>query len=349
MNRHSSFSFRLWNGLGTTLLNGFAWLVVAAYLFPILYMVATSLKTGDQFLDANAPLLPAQRVTYEYEGKAYALYYVPAEQGLQEWALVVRRRAYSEFIDPAHPEQGLIRWDGYWGSLKAVYRFEYTLDAFEEIWDDGEFLWPVARTLVIAALGGTGALVSSILVAYGFARYPVPAGRWLFILLIASIMLPEKVTLIPTYFMYARVLKWIGTWLPLIVPHFFGNAIMIFLLRQNFKSISKDIEEAAILDGAGPLRLLISIILPQATPTVITVALLQFFYFWNETRQAALYLSIARDLSPVSFWLQTYSSFFPGFHLLQASALMVMIVPILVVLLTQRIFMQGVVVTDSEK
>jgi len=124
---------------------------------------------------------------------------------------------------------------------------------------------------------------------------------------------------------------------------------MIFLLRQNFKSISKDVEEAAILDGAGPLRLLISIILPQATPTVITVALLQFFYFWNETRQAALYLSIARDLSPVSFWLQTYSSFFPGFHLLQASALMVMIVPILVVLLTQRIFMQGVVVTDSEK
>lgn len=348
---HSTPQFRLWDGLGTVLLNALAWLVVILYLFPIAYMVVTAVKTPDQFTDANAPLWPAKQVTFAYgdDGKTYGVYQVPIDGQIRQLALVERRRTFSNFVDPQNPGGGLIRWEGYWGKLEPVYRFDYTLEAFAGIWNDGAFLKPVVNTLLITVVAGSGVLVSSILVAYGFARYPVPGGRWLFIMLLASIMLPDKVTVIPTYFMYVKVLNWIGTWLPLIVPHFFGNAIMIFLLRQNFKSIPKEMEEAAILDGAGPLRLLISIILPQATPTVLTVALLQFFFFWNETRTAALYVSVNREISPVSFWLQTYSNFFPTFNQLQASALMVMIVPVVVLLLTQRVFMQGVVVTDSEK
>lgn len=340
---------RYWDRLGTVLVNVLTWLLIATFLFPMLYMVTTALKEQSQFQSSYPPPWPAQQIKYTYQGKSYSVMYVPTDEGVQQWALVTRRRAYSEFVDPAHPEQGLIRWEGFWGRLKPVYVFRITLDNFVYLWNDGAFLQAVGNTLVIVFFGGLGALVSSILVAYGFARFPVPAGRALFVLLIASIMLPDKVTLIPTYFMYSRVLDWNGTMLPLIVPHFFGNAIMIFLLRQNFKSIPKEVEEAAILDGAGPLRLLASILIPQALPTIITVALLQFFYFWNETRNSALYLSTAPDRFPVSFWLQNYGGLVPAPNLLQASALMVMVVPVVVLFLAQRIFMQGVRVTGSEK
>jgi multiple sugar transport system permease protein len=312
-------------------------------------MFTTSIKEDAQLLSGTAPLYPARTVKYTHEGKTVLVYAVPTEDGVHEWALVTKGLKASQFIDPADPERGLIDWTGSWRTLKPVWTAHFSLQNFVNLWLQADFLKLIGNTLVILAIGGVGSVVASVLVAYGFARFPVPGGRWLFILLVASIMLPEKVTLIPTYIMYVNVLDWSGTLLPLIVPHLFGNAVMIFLLRQNFKSIPKEIEEAAVLDGAGPLRLLVSIMLPQAVPTLVTVALLQFFYFWNETRSASLYLGTAPHLYPAAFWLRRYGGFFPSTNLLQASALMVMIVPAVVLFLTQRLFMQGVVITGAEK
>jgi multiple sugar transport system permease protein len=341
--------FYAWDGLGTVLANALLWAILAAYLLPMVFMFVTSIKDEAQLLSGVAPLWPATTVKYEYEGKAVLVYRVPFDDGVRELALVVKGRRASQFIDPAHPEQGLIDWDGSWRTLVPVYRPRLSLENFVELWNQADFLKLAGNTFVILATAGVGSVVASVLVAYGFARFPVPGGRWLFILLIASILLPEKVTLIPTYIMFVTVLHWSGTWLPLIVPHLFGSAVMIFLLRQNFKSIPKEVEEAAVLDGAGPLRILVSIMLPQAVPTLVTVCLLQFFYFWNETRTAALYLGTAPHLYPVAFWLRQYGGFFPNPNLLQASALMVMIVPAVVLFLSQRLFMQGVVITGAEK
>ena len=186
------------------------------------------------------------------------------------------------------------------------------------------------------------------MVAYGFARFPLPGGDALFYLMIATILIPEKVTLIPTYFMFVRVLGWDGSWLPIVLPFFFGNAIYIFLLRQNFKSIPKDLDEAAMLDGAGPIRTLFSVVLPQSWPVVITVSLLHFFYMWNESRQAALYLSTRRDLIPISFGISNFQSLAPIQNQLQASALIIMIVPVLILIFSQRHFMRNLIITGSE-
>jgi ABC-type glycerol-3-phosphate transport system permease component len=109
------------------------------------------------------------------------------------------------------------------------------------------------------------------------------------------------------------------------------------------------LEEAAVIDGAGPLRTLFSIVLPQSWPVVITVTLLHFFYIWNETRQASLYLGINRSLSPISFGVQNYQSLFPNQNELQASALIVMVVPVIILLISQRYFMRDVLVTGTEK
>ena len=202
----------------------------------------------------------------------------------------------------------------------------------------------------MALISEIGVLFSSISVAYGFSRFRIPGIRYIFFLLIATIMIPSNITLVPTYYLFSgHVLNWIGTWLPLIIPHFFGSAILIFLLRQNFKSIPRDLDEAAMLDGAGPLRILVSVILPQSIPVVTTVALLHFFYIWNETRLSGLYLGISPNLQMVSFAVQRNQTYFFTPEALMVGALIVMVVPVIVLFLSQRFFMQDMIVTQIEK
>lgn len=342
-------SLHRWEAVGTALLNLLVLSLLLVYLFPALYMVSTSLMEGVQLRDRNAPPYPARQVRFEYEGKERLVYNVPFGEETRQLALVVPGRTSSQFVDPRDPESGLIDWEGSWRALAGVYRFHLTWESFGILFRSLRFPQMVRNTLVMTLIGELGVLLSSIVVAYGFARFPLPGGNLLFYIMIGTILIPEKVTLIPTYFFFVRVLKWQGTWLPILVPFFFGNAVYIFLLRQNFKSIPTDLDEAAMLDGAGPLRTLFSVILPQSWPVVITVSLLHFFYMWNETRQAALYLSIRRDLAPVSFGVQSFQSLAPVQNQLQASALVVMIVPVLVLLISQRLFMRDVVVTGTER
>ena len=138
-------------------------------------------------------------------------------------------------------------------------------------------------------------------------------------------------------------------WLPLIAPHFFASAIYVFLLRQNFKSIPRDLDEAAMIDGAGPLRILFWIIVPQSIPVISTIALLHFFYIWNELRTAALYLGTRPDMRTISFQIQTVQtrSFTP--EVLQAGALLLLIIPVIVLFVFQRFFMNDMVITGLEK
>lgn len=346
----SRLTFKLWDFTGTAMLNLFMFLFLVAYLSPLPFMVIASLTPRDQFLDGNAPILPSVRVKLNYEGKDLVVYKVPTEEGEKHWALYKPGRRSSEFIDPENPEAGPIVWDGQWRSLKAVYRFEPTLDNFREFLGITKLPLLFKNTLIVAAISEIGVLVSSIAVAYGFSRFRIPGVKYIFFLLIATIMIPSNITLVPTYYLYSgHMLNWIGTWLPLIVPHFFGSAILIFLLRQNFKSIPKDLDEAAMLDGAGPLRILISVILPQSVPVVTTVALLHFFYVWNETRLASLYLGISPNLQVVSFGVQRSQTFFFTPEALMVGALVVMVVPVLVLFLSQRFFMQDMIVTQIEK
>jgi len=346
----SRLTLRLWDFTGTAMLNLFMFLFILAYLSPLPFMVIASLTPHAQFLDANAPVLPSRRITFNYEGKDLVVYNVPTENGIQHWALYKPSRQSSEFIDPKHPENGTIHWVGQWRTLKSVYTPSPTLDNFKNFLEITNMRLYFKNTILVALISEIGVLCSSIAVAYGFSRFRIPGGKYLFFLLIATIMIPSNITLVPTYFLFSgHMLNWIGTWLPLVVPHFFGSAIFIFLLRQNFKSIPRDLDEAAMLDGASPLRILISVILPQSVPVVTTVALLHFFYIWNETRLASLYLGIRPDLQLISFGVQRSQTFFFTPETLMVGALLVMIVPVVVLFLSQRFFMQDMIVTQIEK
>ncbi len=234
--------------------------------------------------------------------------------------------------------------------MKADYEFAPTLDNFKEFFAVAHIPLYLKNTIIVALISEIGVLSSSIAVAYGFSRFRIPGIKYIFFLLIATIMIPSNITLVPTYFLYSgHMLNWIGTWLPLIVPHFFGSAVLIFLLRQNFKSIPRDLDEAAMLDGAGPLRILISVILPQSIPVVTTVALLHFFYIWNETRLSSLYLGISPHLQMISFAVQRNQTYFFTPEVLMVGAMVVMVIPVIVLFLSQRFFMQDMIVTQIEK
>jgi multiple sugar transport system permease protein len=346
---HTYLKLSRWELFGTALVNLLVFGFLFIYLFPTVYMISASFMESVQLRDRNAPPYPARQIRFDYEGEDHLVYNVPFDNETRQLALVNPGRTSSEFVDPANPEAGLIQWDGSWRTLVGVYEFHSTLDNFGFIIDSldlGQMLWNTVRMTLIS---GIGVVISSIIVAYGFARFTLPGGNLLFYLMIATLLIPEKITLVPTYFIFVRVLDWNGTWLPILLPFFFGNAVYIFLLRQNFKSIPKELEEAAVIDGAGPLRTLFSVVLPQSWPVAITITLLHFFYIWNETRQASLYLAIDRSLSPISFGIQNFQSLFPTQSQLQASALIIMAVPVIILLISQRYFMRDVLVTGTEK
>jgi multiple sugar transport system permease protein len=186
-------------------------------------------------------------------------------------------------------------------------------------------------------------------VAYGFARFRFPGRGLLFTLLIATIFLPTAVTLIPTYTIFLQ-LGWIGTWLPLLVPTFLANAYDVFLLRQYLLTIPREMDDAAAIDGAGPFRTLVSVILPQAWPALIAVAIFHFVYTWNDFFGPLIYLSTAPELQPISVGLARFNGvYFRNPALIQAGTLMTLIIPVVLFIIFQRVFTRGIVITGVEK
>jgi multiple sugar transport system permease protein len=331
-------------------INLLVWILLLLYMLPLLSMVVTSMMSAEQLSDKQAPLYPARSVTYSYQGRDYPLYEVPVDGVIKQMALIKPGARSSQFLDPRHPEAGPIVWKGGYRTLAGVYEFHINWENFTVLFTSLPFPAMLRNSLILVLIGEVAVLISSIICAYGFARFKLPGGNLIFYILIATILIPDKITTIPAYFVYVIVFHWRGTLYPILLPLFFGNAVYIFLLRQNFRSIPVDLEEAAMLDGAGPLRRLFLVILPQSWPVVITVSLLHFFYMWNETRTASLYLTTT-DLSlmPVSFAMQTYQSLLPIQNVIEASTLIILVIPVIILFLSQRLFMQGIIVTGTEK
>lgn len=137
------------------------------------------------------------------------------------------------------------------------------------------------NTLIIAVGAVIGHVFSCTLVAYGFARLRAPGKRVLFIILLATLMLPYPVVMIPQYIIFSE-LDWVNSFKPLIVPTFFGNAFFIFLLRQFFMQIPIDLEDAARMDGANLLQIIWYVMIPIARPAIATVAIFTFQFAWND-------------------------------------------------------------------
>jgi multiple sugar transport system permease protein len=334
--------------LGVTL---FTASMAMIFLLPLLYMVLTSLKDQDQMTALNAPVWPASAEMYTAsDGSVYTVYQVPMPDGsVQGLALETPGRVTSTMIDPKTGTE--VMWSGNWRSLSAVWRFAPKWDNYSQVLDILNFPMLLRNTLIVSIVGTIGAVGSAVLVAFGFARFRIPGKNGLFLVLIMTIMLPFQVLLIPQYIAF-RAIGWTGTWLPLIVPVFFANAYNVFLLRQYFLTLPRELDEAAQLDGASPLRILWNVIIPQAWPAIIAVSLFHFFFSWNDFFAPLIYLSGHPDLATMTVGLQAFSATYSRASsgiLTQAGSLMAMIVPVVIFFFAQRVFMRGVVISGVEK
>lgn len=205
------------------------------------------------------------------------------------------------------------------------------------------------NTLIVVTLSTAGVVLSSAVVAYSFARFRYPGRDLLFLLTLGTMMLPAEVMLIPSYLLF-KELGWLNTLRPLWVPGWFGGgAFYIFLLRQFILGLPRDLDEAAIVDGASYVQIFRRILLPLMKPGLVTVAVIQVIGSWNDFLGPLVYLT-----SPGTFTLAVGLRYFdvtpsqpgvPEFHLLMAAVVMGTVPVILLFLVAQRYFVRGIVMS----
>ena len=199
-----------------------------------------------------------------------------------------------------------------------------------------------ANSTIIAALSAIASVVSSAVVGYAFATLPGRGRGLLFGLLVATILIPPAVLIVPQFLLFSRI-GWVDSWLPLIVPHLFGSPFYVFLFRQWFRNLPPHLFESAELDGASPLQAFRHVAVPLARPAVAAVAVFAFVASWNDFLGPLVYLR-----SPESFTVSLGIASFQGvyvndLHYSVALALLALIPPVAVFLVAQRSLVQGIV------
>lgn len=278
-------------------------IVATTFLLPLLWMISTSIKPLDQVFAADQSILP----------------HVVSDGGVQ--------RTVSPFTLQ------------YWRGVS-----NYAIDNYKGAWNDpiAEFPLYLKNTLLITLLSVLGIVISSSIVAYGFSRIYWRGRNGVFLLVIATMMVPFPVLMAPLYVLFKQ-LGWIGSFKPLWVPAWFGGAFSIFLLRQFFMRIPKQYDEAAMLDGCSRWGILWRIILPLSKPALAVVILFQFIASWNDFVGPLIFLNHQEQFT-LSLGLYMYQSQQGAtpWNLLMAASVLVILPVLIVFLLTQRSFMRGI-------
>lgn len=320
------------------------------FITPFIWLVSTSLKEEDQIFKYPPVWIPTRQVKVMLNGKDY---------GISRLVVDGRSVRVAELLDfddgtkrvqvlSGQPHAGEtmivdaqrltkirkfgLRWENYTDALNFVPKGTHK---------GLLYLW---NTLYVTILSVLGTLISSSMVAYSFARLKWPGKELFFGLLLATMMLPGAVTMMPVFLIF-RSLGWVDTLRPLWVPAFFGGAFSVFLLRQFFMTIPKELEEAARIDGAGYWTTFWRIMIQQVKPALAAVAIMTFMASWNNFMGPLIYLN-----SPEKMTLAYALQLFQGEHsaefgMVMAASTMVMIPVLLLFFFTQRYFIEGVTLT----
>lgn len=202
----------------------------------------------------------------------------------------------------------------------------------------------IRNTTIITLLTIVGHLLSCTVIAYAFARLRAPGRDFLFVVMLATMMLPYPVTMVPLYVLFNR-LGWINTFLPLVAPAYLGIPFYIFLMRQFFLTIPRDFEDAARIDGANTLQIIARIMLPMAMPALATVTIFTFQAAWNDFLAPLIYLQ-RPELYTVTLGLQFFrSTYTTNWAYLMAASLVTTLPVIAVFFAAQRYFIEGITLT----
>jgi multiple sugar transport system permease protein len=281
-------------------------------LIPLLWMISTGLKPIDQTMSSPPTWIP------------YRLY---VEKG---GALVeIQQTDVEKYPNAKIVKKFAPRWENF---VRAIQYMEY-------------FPLYLKNTLVLCLLTVVGTVASSSLAAYGFARMDWRGRDKVFLVALATMMVPFPVVMVPLYSLF-RGLGWIGTLKPLWVGSFFAGAFNVFLLRQFFMTIPHDLSDAARIDGCSEFRIFWQIILPLCRPALMVVALFQFMYTWNDFLGPLIYLTKQEDYT-LALGLQFFQSQHGGteWHYLMAASTLVALPIIILFFFTQKTFIEGISMT----
>ena len=281
-------------------------------LIPLLWMVSTGLKPVDQTMS-----MPPTWIPYRF--------YVEKDGILTE----IQKGDLDKYPNAKIVRKIAPRWDNFTRAIKYMKYFPLYLK----------------NTLILCVLTVVGTVASSALTAYGFARVDWRGRDKVFLVALATMMVPFPVVMVPMYCLF-RWLGWIGTLKPLWVGSFFAGAFNVFLLRQFFMTIPKDLSEAARIDGCSEFRIFWQIILPLCRPALMVVALFQFMYTWNDFLGPLIYLTKQEDYT-LALGLQFYQSQRGGteWHYLMAASTLVALPIIVLFFFTQKTFIEGISMT----
>jgi ABC-type glycerol-3-phosphate transport system permease component len=236
------------------------------------------------------------------------------------------------------------------GSISFILPFIWMIphpvvwQTYVQLFEDGPFLRYIGNTIILATFGVVFSLVGSSIAAYAFARLRFPGKDAMFFIMLATVMIPSWVTLIPSFILFGK-LGWLDTYLPILVPALFATPFNTFLLRQFFLSIPQELEDAAKVDGAGTFRCFVLIVLPLAKPALIIVGLFAFLYYWNEFLGPLIYLS-SDDKFPISLGIMNFAGEQSQNYALMMAAATVALAPcVILFFVAQRWFVQGIVIT----
>ncbi|MEW6716451.1 MAG: carbohydrate ABC transporter permease [Chloroflexota bacterium] len=309
---------------------------------PLLFMISTSLKDRNQLRASPPPIIPWETKTIEINGKEEPLYEVNLDGETHQMALIKNRpEGKGLFVHPDNPDEV---YELFIADQKALRQVELHWENFLEALTKVPFDKYLMNTLIVTFVSMLGMLISCSLVAYGFSRFRAPWLNILFLVLLSTIMLPRQVTLIPIYVFFQKM-GWIDTLLPLIVPAFFANAYDVFLLRQFFMTVPLELDDAAKIDGANPIQTFFYVMLPQARPALVAVAIFHFLWAWNDFYEPLIFLH-SRENWTVAVGLQTFDALYSvNTHLIMAASVVMVLPPIILFFLAQRVFTQGVVIS----
>jgi multiple sugar transport system permease protein len=334
-------SLKLQKLVGTTVALTLLTLGSVLVLMPLVWMLSTSLKSKSATTAFPPQWIPRDERRVEIEGRQSYVYAIPVDGEMRELALLKKQGQMGIFVNPDDPEEryelrvldGMrvsdvnIHWENYRDALTSAPFGQY-----------------LSNSAFFVGVSTVGTVVSCTLVAFGFARFRAKGLGVLFLLLLSTIMLPSQVTLIPTFILFKK-LNWYDTLLPLIIPSFFANAWDVFLLRQYIMTIPLELDDAAKIDGCGPIRILWYVILPQAAPALATVAIFHSLWAWNEFFLPLIYIQ-SPDKWTVSLGLQSFNALYSNnLNLLMAASTAALLPPVLIFFFAQRLFIQGVVVS----
>ncbi|MDE0199241.1 MAG: carbohydrate ABC transporter permease [Caldilineaceae bacterium] len=245
------------------------------------------------------------------------------------WLIITSLKTDAQlFIWPPALIPSPVEWTHYGDALEAVPLVRYFFNS-----------------LYLAVLNVLGVLFSCSIVAYAFARYRAPGSRVLFAVLLATMMLPAHVTMIPLFLVF-RALDWVDTLRPLWVPAFLGNAFFIFLLRQFFMSLPQELFDAARIDGCSEFGQYWRIMLPLSKPALTTVAIFQFQFTWNDFLGPLIYIN-SQDKKPLALGLQDFykTQATVEWQQLMAASVMMVLPVVLLFFFLQRYFIEGIALT----